>query len=70
MIQIKYSLLLFMSYQRIIFAEYTMKLELTLADRKIRLFAVGELCLPQRGRGTTEVVDEEDIIALLIPRMV
>ena len=24
------------------------------ADRKIRLFAVGELCLPQRGRGTGE----------------
>ncbi len=58
-----------MSYQRIIFAEYAMKLELTLADRKIRLFAVGELCLPQRGRGA-EVVDEEDIIALLIQRMV
>ena len=27
-------------------------------------------CLPQRGRGTTEVVDEEDIIAQLSPRMV
>ena len=31
------------------------------ADRKIRLFAVGELCLPQRGRGTAlGAVDEED----------
>ena len=27
-------------------------------------------CLPQRGRGTTEVVDEEDIIAQLSLRMV
>ena len=30
-----------------------------IADRTIRLFAVGKLCLPQRGRGTAQAVDEE-----------
>ena len=35
------------------------------ADRKIRLFAAGELCLLQRRRGTAlGAVDEEDIINL------